>query len=66
MRGSSESPRSSGSTPRPTALNGGPHDKLNEAFSLVVGWLEDRFGLSWQVVPTLLGRVTTTGAGAAR
>ena len=59
-----------------TALNGGPHFKLTEAFSLSIscadqdevdhywdrlseggsesqcGWLKDRYGLSWQVVPT--------------
>ena len=62
-----------------TALNGGPHFKLTEAFSLSVdcedqaevdhlwevltfdggkpsqcGWLKDKFGLSWQIVPTEL------------
>jgi predicted 3-demethylubiquinone-9 3-methyltransferase (glyoxalase superfamily) len=65
---------------RITALNGGPHLRLNEAFSLKVdcttqdevdhywerlseggdpaaqqcGWLKDRYGLSWQIIPTAL------------
>lgn len=61
------------------ALNGGPHFKFTEAFSLFVncesqeeidrlwnklianggeesqcGWLKDKYGLSWQIVPTRL------------
>lgn len=63
------------------ALNGGPHFKLNEAFSFFVscetqeevdnfweklsaggeksrcGWLKDKFGLSWQIIPTALGQL---------
>lgn len=64
-----------------TALNGGPHDKPNDAFSFFVncdsqaevddywkrltdggeesmcGWLKDRYGFSWQIVPTRLGEL---------
>jgi predicted 3-demethylubiquinone-9 3-methyltransferase (glyoxalase superfamily) len=60
------------------ALNGGPHYKFTEAFSLQVscadqdeidyfwsklsaggeesrcGWLKDKYGLSWQIVPAVL------------
>jgi len=61
------------------ALNGGPHFKLNESFSMFVnvdtqeevdelwqkltadggaesrcGWLKDKFGLSWQIIPNAL------------
>ena len=64
---------------RVIALDGGPHFKLDEAFSFSVmcdtqaevdeywekltadggeegpcGWLKDRYGLSWQIVPKLL------------
>ena len=59
-------------------FNGGPHYKLNPAFSLMVdcetqgevdelwerlsaggaknrcGWLQDRYGLSWQIIPRIL------------
>lgn len=67
-----------------TAFNGGPHFKLNEAFSISVevetqeeidrywnallagggaeqmcGWLRDRFGLSWQILPLKLKRYFT-------
>jgi predicted 3-demethylubiquinone-9 3-methyltransferase (glyoxalase superfamily) len=68
-----------------TALNGGPHFKLNEAISFQVmcdtqeeidrlwsklgeggdpqaqqcGWLKDRFGLSWQIVPTVMADLMT-------
>lgn len=64
------------------ALNGGPHFKLTEAFSMFVncedqaevdrywnallsgggtesqcGWLRDKYGLSWQIIPKALGRL---------
>jgi predicted 3-demethylubiquinone-9 3-methyltransferase (glyoxalase superfamily) len=66
------------------AFNGGPHFKLNEAFSMFVevetqeeidrywnallagggseqmcGWLRDRYGLSWQIIPANLNRYLT-------
>ena len=25
------------------------------------GWLKDKFGVSWQIVPKMLGELTTTG-----
>ena len=64
------------------ALNGGPHYKFTEAFSVFVncesqeevdelweklcsdggqpgrcGWLKDKFGLSWQIVPSVLPKL---------
>ena len=63
------------------ALNGGPHYKLSEAFSMFVncetqeevdelweklsaggsqgrcGWLKDKYGLSWQIIPKALTRL---------
>ena len=69
---------------RVSALNGGPHYKLSEAFSFMVdcksqeevdrywdkliagggspsvcGWLKDRFGLSWQITPSILPQMLT-------
>jgi predicted 3-demethylubiquinone-9 3-methyltransferase (glyoxalase superfamily) len=74
-----------------TALNGGPHFKLDEAVSFQIyvkdqaeldhywngliasggeesqcGWLKDRFGLSWQVVPEKMGQWLTNPATAQR
>jgi predicted 3-demethylubiquinone-9 3-methyltransferase (glyoxalase superfamily) len=68
-----------------TALNGGPHFKINEAISFQVmcedqeevdhywnkltdngpveaqqcGWLKDKFGVSWQIVPRILPDLLT-------
>lgn len=72
------------------ALNGGPHFKFTEAFSLSVdcedqqeidtlwtklladggqasrcGWLKDKYGLSWQIVPKQLSALLSKGAGRA-
>jgi len=71
-------------------LNGGPHFKLNEAFSLLIncenqeeidyywnkltkggeesmcGWLKDKYGLSWQVVPTVLGKLMSDPSKAQK
>ena len=44
-------------------------DKLSEGGEQVqCGWLKDKFGLSWQVVPTILGKLITDrdSAKAAR
>lgn len=70
-------------------LNGGPHFRFNEAFSLFVecesqeevdhywsaltadggedgecGWLKDRFGLSWQIIPVQFLEMLSNGDGA--
>jgi predicted 3-demethylubiquinone-9 3-methyltransferase (glyoxalase superfamily) len=67
------------------AFNGGPHDKFNDAISLLVscedqaevdrlwaaltadggrpvqcGWLKDKFGLSWQIVPKRLAELMSS------
>jgi predicted 3-demethylubiquinone-9 3-methyltransferase (glyoxalase superfamily) len=71
-------------------LNGGPHFKLNESFSLFIscdsqdeidyywnkltdggkesmcGWLVDKFGVSWQVVPAVLGKLMSDPAKSQR
>ncbi|MGC4103430.1 VOC family protein [Ferruginibacter sp.] len=72
-------------------LNGGPHFKFNEAFSLVVncdtqeeiddywnkltadggqesmcGWLKDKFGFSWQIVPSIIGELMSDPARMQR
>jgi predicted 3-demethylubiquinone-9 3-methyltransferase (glyoxalase superfamily) len=71
-------------------LNGGPHFKLNESFSLYIncdtqeeidyfwkklteggkesqcGWLVDKFGVSWQVVPTVLGKLMNDPAKSGK
>ena len=73
-----------------TALNGGPHFKINEAVSFQVmcegqaevdyfwqklsdggqegqcGWLKDKFGVSWQVVPQVLPQMLTDADSAKR
>jgi predicted 3-demethylubiquinone-9 3-methyltransferase (glyoxalase superfamily) len=71
-------------------LNGGPHFRHTEAFSLFVGcetqaeiddyweklqadggspsqcgWLKDKFGLSWQIVPNVLGKLLGSSDRAA-
>src|SRR5262245_38607001 len=30
------------------------------------GWLKDKYGLSWQVVPTILSKLMTGGAGKSK
>src|SRR5438445_4692215 len=38
------------------ALNGGPQFSFTPSKDQC-GWLKDKFGLSWQIVPSLLGRL---------
>lgn len=70
------------------ALDGGPHFKFSEGFSLFItcnsqeevdyyweklgagssdsgqcGWLKDKFGVSWQIIPTALGELITKAEG---
>jgi len=71
-------------------LNGGPHFKLNESFSLLIncenqeeidyywnklteggqesqcGWLKDKYGVSWQVFPTVLGKLMSDPSKAPK
>jgi len=38
-----------------TAINGGPYLKLSEGGQEVqCGWLKDKYGLAWQIVPPVL------------
>jgi predicted 3-demethylubiquinone-9 3-methyltransferase (glyoxalase superfamily) len=46
------------------ALNGGPHFHFTPAISLSAGgskercgWLKDKYGLSWQIIPSALGKL---------
>jgi predicted 3-demethylubiquinone-9 3-methyltransferase (glyoxalase superfamily) len=40
-----------------TALNGGPLFQFNEAVSFQINGADQKFGVSWQVVPTALARM---------
>ncbi len=52
------------------ALNGGPQFKFTPAISLLLweklsaggrkdqcGWVQDKYGVSWQIIPTILGKL---------